>query len=344
MSNEEEAYSKLRRAVLHESPDTVRRCLLRGVNPNVDDRDSSILHEAIQVMPEYCVQKIDLLVNQGKFDVNRRDSCGRTPLLCACASDRNTDGVVIAQLLKLRADPNISSHIGASPLGKAAQRKAAAVVSLLLESGAYVNPPILFNRHGIITDGIHVDESPLCEAAKRYDDDETIAKILIDRGARVNIPNCPHGSILEQTPLYNAIFFKNVRIARCLLENGADPNVPCNLLFIASLKKSPGLTMVKLLVEYGADVFAEDSAGRSIVENLSVRANADVSFYNEDKNRRRRERLLAVAQFLSEEMLRQRQERQLAVVMGAHGRLGENSGLGRSLSRDMIDKIARVMM
>lgn len=345
MSADEEEYANLHRAVLHGDLATVRKCLLRGVNPNLG-MDSSILHTAVQEMPENCVQKIDLLVRQGNFDVNRRDSRGKTPLVCACASHNNNTDDVIAKLLELRADPNITSHSGASPLCKAAYHKAAEVVSLLLESNANVNPPISFS-HDIITDGIHVEESPLYAAACRNDDDDTIAKILIERGALVNIPNCPRPRILDQAPLCIAVHLSHVRIARCLLKNGADPNVPSNLLCIASLAGNDNyhkLPIVQLLVEYGANVFAEDSKGRSIKDLLLERANEVVPYFDEGQNMRRRERLLDIARFLDEEMLlRIMRERRLAAVMAGHGRLGENSVLGRSLSRDMIDRIARVM-
>ena len=102
----------------------------------------------------------------------------------------------------------------------------------------------------------HKKETPLQAATKQQDLE--LVKKLISRGAAVNDTN-----IYAYTPLQIACsqpdFLQSVRfdLARCLLENGADPNnvhYGRTVLSLAMLLPDPSIQLIELLLEYKANI------------------------------------------------------------------------------------------
>jgi ankyrin repeat protein len=87
---------------------------------------------------------------------------------------------------------------------------------------------------------------------------EKILELLLNNGADPNVLN-----IYGLTTLYATLCFQQLRIARWLLDHGADPNAQtgCNLLHVATGKRN--LEFVRLLLEYNADLNALDEYGQT---------------------------------------------------------------------------------
>jgi ankyrin repeat protein len=87
---------------------------------------------------------------------------------------------------------------------------------------------------------------------------EKILELLLNNGADLNVLN-----IYGLTTLYATLCFQQLRIARWLLDHGADPNAQtgCNLLHVATGKRN--FKFVRLLLEYNADLNALDEYGRT---------------------------------------------------------------------------------
>ena len=78
-----------------------------------------------------------------------------------------------------------------------------------------------------------------------------LARLLIDKGANVNG---------RKVPLQGAIVFGHTEIVQLLLENGVDPNVEVDhLIPIISASRDGYLDIVRLLLQYGADVAVDDN-------------------------------------------------------------------------------------
>ena len=132
MSTEDELYTALRRAVeWADDIGEVRGVLHAGLDPNYTPNASTycppVLHVAATAYG-LREEKVRCLVTEGGCDVNILDSYGLTALMVA--QDRLS---VVAELLALRADPNIISQGGSTALSKAAGRASLEVVNLLLE-------------------------------------------------------------------------------------------------------------------------------------------------------------------------------------------------------------------
>ena len=108
-------YQKLMDSVLDSEEDVepVRKALANGGDPNYSKIDeyylTTVLHTAVWGTPYLRQEKIDVLIKEGRCDVNILDRTDRkTALTVACWSRRNLP--IVKQLLSLRADPNIISR------------------------------------------------------------------------------------------------------------------------------------------------------------------------------------------------------------------------------------------
>jgi hypothetical protein len=100
--------------------------------------------------------------------------------------------------------------------------------------------PKLLNRYAINRTWLH-------HAAQNGNDDVEMVKTLIDAGIDVNASQ----EKLVDGPLNTALSFGNAKVARYLLEHGADPNQGRTLIAAAN---AGSVELVSLLLDYGADL------------------------------------------------------------------------------------------
>lgn len=223
------------------------------------------------------------------FDINHRDCLGSTPLfllyndalltekfiaagadvgvlneyrrsvLWEALFDKTTDRLEL--LLKYGADASVSDYEGRTVLHLAAERANLPAVKLLLGAGADVN----------VRDGS--ENTPLLAAVYQKEDSpyldgdiiETV-RFLLDNGADVHAVG-----LRNQGVIFNAAVFANVRLLKLLLAYGADVDRrDCQgwtaLMTAASinLDKERREEFIRILLDAGADVSAEDDDGKTV--------------------------------------------------------------------------------
>ncbi|EAY08869.1 hypothetical protein TVAG_051040 [Trichomonas vaginalis G3] len=147
----------------------------------------------------------------------------------------------IKKLIELGLDPNKASDSGETPLFIAAAQGYWNIVQLLLQYDVDVN--LQSDSYG---------DAPLHHAVDNY----KVCKLLIDKGADVNIENYN-----GETSLIKAVLADNVKSAEVLLQNGADiekadysGHTP--IMFAKRYKKHK---MLKFLTDKGADTSELDN-------------------------------------------------------------------------------------
>ncbi len=137
---------------------------------------------------------------------------GHTPLYYACFLDDTGNIDFVKLLLDKGADPNKksgNSQIGLFlPLNGAIGTGNIEIVNALLEKGADVNLT-LPNESSSLQIAIRMQSYPLFEKILALTNDEVLNKVDSRSGA---------------TPLHAAIFIKNPKMVKAILEKGADPN------------------------------------------------------------------------------------------------------------------------
>ncbi|XP_014231676.1 uncharacterized protein LOC106655674 [Trichogramma pretiosum] len=88
------------------------------------------------------------------------------------------------------------------------------------------------------------------------------------------------------TSIHDAVRFKNVHVIESLLKNGADPNIvddqgltALNLICYQPDLKEVQFEMIRLLIQYNADVNIYDKDGYNPMMNLFVEASNDTEFH-----------------------------------------------------------------
>lgn len=123
--------------------------------------------------------------------------------------------------------------------------------------------------HDNIPDEQRILAIQLCNAIKEKSY-ETIAELL-QKGADPNFVD--YDNIEAQTPLAEAVFLADIVSTKLLLDNKADPNIPCNwiteepVLHMAVYRKNSDL--IALLLNYGADpnqAFSNNGSGKYSTE------------------------------------------------------------------------------
>lgn len=133
----------------------------------------------------------------------------------------------------------------------------ATVANYLIDKGANVNAK---NEIGA---------TPLYFATKDFD----LTQRLIDRGANVNIR-----AFGDYTPLHRVAASGNLKLAKLLLDHGADPNANGSLgtvlQYIIQLSQ-PNEQMAKLLVENGAKLNQKSNLGNTVLHLAALKGSVD---------------------------------------------------------------------
>jgi ankyrin repeat protein len=246
-----------------------------------DRREATpIAPDLVTAIRDADAQAVRKLIEDGA-DVNARDAEGNTPLILAAfyASPR-----CVALLLEKGADANAANRAGVTALIRAATNYEK--TRLLVDAGAEVrvrtadlgNTPLLLaarragnsrtvrlllERGAGATERNNAGISPIMSGAAGGDL-ETV-RILLDAGAKAD--DFPKSNDLRaaaiaglRTPLMWAAFYNDVRMARLLLEHGADPNQ--STYFGNALSQAcwnDGFEAAALLIDRGAKVNARDA-------------------------------------------------------------------------------------
>ncbi|CAM0871169.1 unnamed protein product [Alopecurus aequalis] len=221
----------------------------RGVSATVaatSYRGMNALHAAVGGLGKLAVCRY--LVDQVGMDVNMWDTSPskKTPLEHA-VSGGNLPAVRF--LLDHGADLHQENEEGATVLHVAAMKGKCEIVKLLLSKGADVN-------------GISEEGTPLHLAAIKGH--ESTVEVLLQHHADVNniLPSC------LATPLDVAVFAANTACVKLLIQAGANVNDVNNSL---ARSASEGLTEIaKCLLEHGANPNLPDECGRLPIELAAV--------------------------------------------------------------------------
>lgn len=113
---------------------------------------------------------IDFLKNEN-VDLNARNKYGNTALHVACNSIYSINNEIVKLLLKYPLDINAKGLDDYTALLYAIGKRDKNVVKILIDNGADVNIP---DKYG---------KTPLMEATDMFDGDDTIIKLILEKGA-----------------------------------------------------------------------------------------------------------------------------------------------------------------
>jgi uncharacterized protein len=279
-----------------------------STEPRAGPRAPGGLTALLYATREGCVECVKALI-AGGADLNMTDPEGVTPLIMATT---NMHFDTAAVLIKAGADPSRWDLWGRTPLyctvdvntlphGGRADRPSLDettgldVIRMLLEAGANPNPQLkllppyrnLGSDRGV--DGmLSIGATPLLRAAKALD--APAAKLLVDHGARLDIPNnrgitpvmaaAGMGSVDADTRGYYTTedtAQRSVDTLRVLLDAGADVNSknPQGLTPLHEAARWGWNAAVQFLVDRGADLNAKsrsaDGKEKTVIDSAMGR-------------------------------------------------------------------------
>jgi len=229
---------------------------------------------------------LKILSKRQHVNLNHREpGDGETFLIAAIRADQPE---IIRVLLTHGANPNLreitgvdarnKSLLGDTPLAAAVNIDSIESVRLLIQHGVrlaansnvlHSSPSIEMIRflldHGAVIDGRDDNGATYLHTAVNNEEIEEIARLLIERGANVNVPDKD-----GVTPLFRVA---SIKIARLLIERGANVNAadregltPLHMAVLEGL----GIDLAKLLVMRGAEVNARNNHGHTPLDLLVV--------------------------------------------------------------------------
>eukprot|EP01129_Flabellula_baltica_P003267 TRINITY_DN13066_c0_g1_i1.p1 TRINITY_DN13066_c0_g1~~TRINITY_DN13066_c0_g1_i1.p1 ORF type:complete len:731 (+),score=122.44 TRINITY_DN13066_c0_g1_i1:31-2223(+) len=195
------------------------------------------------------------------FDINGMDDNGVTPLINSI--EMNDIKLFESVVNNPECDVNLTDEMGRYPLLCALQEKNIKMIKKLLEKGANINCSDDAGNtllHRCIIDN---DLKPLAH------------DLLMNYNVDVQAKNKQ-----QNNPLIIAIHEEDDHIVRMLLQRGADPNIKCDTVFpIHAAADTDNLDIVKILVDFGADINIVDSLGNSPLHIASKRGSLEIVEY-----------------------------------------------------------------
>jgi uncharacterized protein len=130
-------------------------------------------------------------------------------------------------------------------------------------------------KKGVEVDGTSADGFTALGLASYFGHDE-IAGILIEVGANVNLQSQNQFNV---APLHSAVASNNLKIAKKLLDHGADVNSKQmnDLTPLHSAAYNGNMEIIKLLIERGADLGAKSSEGFTAIDLAKQKENDEVA-------------------------------------------------------------------
>ena len=309
---QQELNDRLLYAVFNNDEKKARRLILQGANVNITSLDGVSLisvamaqgnigivkavletpqlkeirqkneEEALILAARYGQKDFLMELIKKGVDVNAENTYNETALFEAI---RGKNKEIAEILIKHGADVNVSSLAEDTPLSTAV-RAHPEIVNALLDEGANINEP---NSDGV---------TPVLEAVRSNNLD--LVKRMIDRGANIRATDEAGSNALHyitednpelakfliekglhmdargdfgETPLMHAMIAGAPKVARMLVENGADVTIVDNRLRTPlHLANMMDVEMMRLLIENGADVNAKDSKGNTPLFYLPYKA------------------------------------------------------------------------
>jgi ankyrin repeat protein len=179
---------------------------------------------ALHMASDQPAEVAELLLSRGA-EVDATNDWGRTPLHAA-VDHGNLD--VATLLLAHGADPNAKDHRGVTPVHEAASDSHMKLARLLLDEGGECPVEVAAMLGDVdevrkyLDAGANIDARLAADKALLHwvalSGETRVARLLIARGADVNVRDDSGG-----TPLYSAELYKHVDLANLLLDHGADP-------------------------------------------------------------------------------------------------------------------------
>ena len=229
----------------------VKILLKHGADINLTTGDYG--YTALMFASKYDHRKIVKILLENGADVNIQNRNGFTALIFA---SEHTNVQVVKMLLDYKADVNIQENNGDTALTTSICHEkpgTITIVELLLEHGADVN----------LTIGGYTNYSALMSASRRGF--SKIVKMLLEHGADVNaLSNFGKTALMLTTDPIRGNDDDRAKTVKILLDYKADVNIQNNengstALMIAS--RFGYSTIVKMLLEHGADVNEKDNNG-----------------------------------------------------------------------------------
>ncbi|KAF4989598.1 hypothetical protein FGRMN_9005 [Fusarium graminum] len=235
------------RLMVLRNPKTPMSKWLQEVIPRIHDLDDGGMNHIHKVILGYWPGDIEAIVKFCKHEIDEVDTGGRSPLWWAVAL-KNIEAS--KALLENGADPNLPDNCHVTPLLEAVTVGSVSLVSLLLQHGGNVTLVTRWGRGVLDLAAVHPDPA--------------LTSLLMhpDYNLDVNARN-GHG----HTPLMLACLCDNDKVARLLLERGADIEA------VGHLQRTPLVTSVwqksykvlNVLLQYGADHYGCDPSGENIM-------------------------------------------------------------------------------